>query len=342
MAKTMVWTKDKIDILKLYLEQGLSGPDIAKKLKISTDSLDHTIRRYNLSQFRKKIERAQIFDLEELDDSNYIELKEKAILRWNIPKTKIPVKLPGKFKTYIILGDVHAPEHDEKSIKAVLKLMDDIKFDGIINIGDFMNLACISHWNKTKHKTLEGKRLKYDYIVGNALLDEFDKRLPVNAKKYFFKGNHEVWLDELIEEVPALDGLFDLESGLKLKQRGYTIFPYNHIESFGRLKITHGIYTGVNPAKIHVVKTLSNILVGHLHSPEMCLVHSPAKEVSVVGYVIGCLCNMSPDYLKNKPSNWAHGIAILYLFPDNSFDVNLIRLVNHKFIYNGKLYDGNK
>ena len=337
----LTWTKEKITLLKAYLEGGLLSKDIASKLKMSTDSVDGAIRRYNLSKF-KKVEELPVLDLDELSDKDFDEQKEAAKLQWKVPVSKLPANPNNKFRTYIIVGDVHIPEQDEVAVKSVLSLMDDIKFDGIINLGDYLNLSCISHWNENKHKTLEGKRLKGDYISGNALLDEFDKRLPKGAEKHFLMGNHEEWMGQLIEKYPALDGLFDIESGLKLDERGYKVYPYNEIVRFGRLCVTHGIYCGTTPARTHASKLLSNVLVGHTHSPEMCLIHSPAKEVSVVGYVNGCLCHMSPDYMKSKPSNWATGVAILYLFPNGWFDVNLIRIVKGRFVYNEKLYDGNR
>ena len=337
----LTWTKEKIELLKAYLSGGLPSKEIAIKLKMSTDSVDGAIRRYSLAKF-KKVEELPVLDLDALNDKDFEEQKEAARLQWKIPTTKIAANPNNKFRTYIIVGDVHVPEQDDVAIKSVLSLMDDIKFDGIINLGDYLNLSCISHWNENKHKTLEGKRLKGDYISGNALLDEFDKRLPKGAEKHFLMGNHEEWMGQLIEKYPALDGLFDISSGLKLDERGYKIYPYNEIVRFGRLCITHGIYCGTTPARTHASKLLSNVLVGHTHSPEMCLIHSPAKEVSVVGYVNGCLCHMSPDYMKSKPSNWATGVAILYLFPNGWFDVNLIRIVKGRFVYNEKLYDGNK
>lgn len=337
----LTWSKDKITLLKAYLEGGLLPKDIAVKLKMTPDSVSGAIRRYNLNKYRKE-EELPVLDLKELDDRGFDELKQAAKLQWKVPTTDISKNPKNKFKTYVIVGDIHVPEHDSVAVNSVLKLMDDVKFDGIINIGDYMNLSCISHWNENKHKTLEGKRLKNDYVHGNALLDEFDKRLPEKAEKYFLTGNHEDWLNQLIERFPALDGLFDIDSGLHLTERGYKITPYNEIVRFGRLCITHGIYCGANPAKTHATKLLSNILVGHTHSPEMCLIHSPAKELSIVSYVNGCLCHMSPDYMKSKPSNWATGFAVLYLFPNGYFDVNLVRIVKGRYVFNGKLYDGNK
>jgi predicted phosphodiesterase len=280
-------------------------------------------------------------DLTVLNDENFELLKKEAKLKWKVPTSKIPANKKKDFKTYVIVGDIHVPEQDDLALNAVFNLMRQEKFDGIINIGDYMDFSSISRFSKGKNKTLEGQRLKNDYIKGNAILDVFDELLPKNAEKHFLTGNHEVRVNALIEEYPMLEGLFDFETCLRLKERGYKTYAHNDIVKFGRLNVVHGIYCGANPAKSHATKLLSNVLTGHLHSPEMALIHSPAKEVSVVGYVNGCLCSMSPEYMAGKPSNWSQGIAILYVFPDGQFDVNLIRIVKHKFVYNNNVYDGN-
>jgi predicted phosphodiesterase len=336
----LFWTNERIEILKAYLSGGILSKDIAIKLKTSTDSVDGAIRRYKLAKFRK-VEEIPVLDLKELDDDNFEELKEAAKLKWAVPKSKIPANKKKNFKTYIIISDVHVPEEDEGALNAVYKLISDLKFDGIINLGDFMDFGSISRFNKGKNKTLEGQRLKKDYIKGNAILDVFDRLLPVNAEKHFLLGNHERRLDVLVDEFPMLEDLFSLESCLKLSERGYKVYPHNEIVKFGRLSLVHGIYCGANPAKTHATKLLTNVLIGHLHSPEMALIHSPAKECSVVGYVTGCLSHISPEYMQNKPSNWAHGVAILYVLPDGQFEVHLCRIVKNKIIYNGKIYDGN-
>lgn len=337
-----VWTNEKLNLLKEYLREGLTVPEIADKLNSTYDAVKNAMNRYKLRNLPTTNSNNPVVDIEALTDTNFETLKQQAKLQWSVPKTS-DVKRNSKnkgFKKYIIVGDVHVPEQDDATMNAVFKLMKNEVFDGIINIGDFMDFNSISRFSKGKNKTLEGKRLKNDYIKANAILDTFDKLLPKNAEKYFLQGNHEFRLNALIEEFPMLDGLFDLESCLYLKERGYQVYPHNEIVKFGRLNIVHGIYCSANPAKVHATKLLSNVLCGHLHSPEMALIHSPAKEVSVVGYVNGCLCSMSPEYMQGKPSNWSQGIAILYLLPDGQFDVVLIRIVKHKFVFNNVLYNG--
>ena len=222
--------------------------------------------------------------------------------------------------------------------------MDDISFDGFIILGDYMDMSPISHWLKHKRKTLENKRMLTDYIEGNKLLDEFDKRLPKSCDKRFFYGNHEDWYYQLIEEYPALEGLLEPKIELKLEERGYKVYDkINHIERIGRLSFTHGIYHQQNFVKKHIDELKTNVIIGHLHTPRMRFASSPAREIAISGYSIGCLSDLAPAYQKNRPNSWVHGFGVVYFYDNGGyFDVDIKRIVKGKFIFNDKLYNGNK
>ncbi len=49
MSKKL-WTKEKIDVLKMYVEAGTSYRQIASKLNLSYDTIEHAVRRYNLKE----------------------------------------------------------------------------------------------------------------------------------------------------------------------------------------------------------------------------------------------------------------------------------------------------
>lgn len=267
-------------------------------------------------------------------------------LNWEIKKSNVKSK-PGKgFKSYLVIADTHVPYINQIATKSVLSLMDDIPFDGFILLGDYMDMAPISHWLQKKNKrlALENQRMKADYIEGNKLLDEFDKRLPNDCDKRFFYGNHERFYYDLVEELPALEGYFEPKTELKLKERGYKVYDtINHIERIGRLSFTHGMSKSTKYfLKWHIDEFKTNVLHAHNHSPRMRLTNSPAKEIAIAGYAVGCLCDLNPDYWKNKPSQWAHGFAIVYMFDNGFFHVDLKRIIKGKFIYNNKLYDGYK
>ncbi|MHA2012735.1 MAG: metallophosphoesterase [Candidatus Helarchaeota archaeon] len=339
-----IWTKEIIEVLTTMLRNGESRKNIAKKLNVTRDALDGAIRRYDLqghyvqkNYVKKYLDNT---DFKILDEENFKELKKNAKLKWKISSSKRKKKNKD-FEVALFIPDVHIPHENKPACKAVLKLMKDVTFDKFLIMGDFLDYGAISHWNKNKHRTLEMKRLKDDYISGNVLLDEFDKYLPQKCDKYFLKGNHEVWIDDLLEEIPALEGMVEPETQLFLKDRNYKIYEYNQLAKIGRLYATHGIYAGVNPIKKHLDELKVNIIFVHTHTLGMRLSSSPAREIAFSGYNAGCLCDLGPDYMKNRPNSWTHGFAIGYFYPNGFFDIQLIRIVNGKFILNNKIYDGN-
>jgi transposase-like protein/predicted phosphodiesterase len=340
-----VWTEDKIDMVKTYLRNGMTTKQIAKKMDVSLDSLGNAIRRYDLSEHKVPKQSTSKYveniNFEELDDDMFDEQKQKAMIKWKIKKPK-KSKVKKNFEMALFWPDTHIPHHDEKSCSAVLQLMNEISIDKFVIMGDYMDFGCISHWNKNKHRTLELKRLKTDYIEGNALLDAIDSNLPKKCDKYYLKGNHEVWVKDLLEEVPALEGMIEPETMLHLTERDYKVYDYNDLVKIGRLFVTHGMYAGGNPIKKHVDELKVNIAFGHTHTLGMQLFSSPARDLAFVGYNVGCLANLSPDYMKNRPNSWVHGFAIGYFYPNGHFDMQLIRIIDGKFIFNGKVYEGKK
>jgi hypothetical protein len=342
----LFWDNEKIQILITYLRNGVHKREIARKLNTTMDAVSNAITRYDLkqhciqkpcvSQFLESI------DFEDIDDKNFAETKKKAILQWKIAKSKKQASLKGKYEIGILWPDTHIPHQNDSACKAVLNLMSDIKVSKFIIMGDYIDLGCISHWNQNRHRTLELKRLKEDYIVGNALLDEIDKRLPVNCEKHYLEGNHEVWSNDLLESMPQLEGLIEPASLLKLAERKYKFHNYNDLLKIGRLYLTHGIYAGGNPIKKHVDELKVNIVFAHTHTLGMSLFSSPAREIAFAGYNVGCLCDLSPDYMKKRPNGWTHGFGVAYFYPNGYFDVQLVRIIDGKFIFNNTVYDGNK
>lgn len=331
-----IWTKEKIDLLKAHsANPNLSKQDIAKIFKVTCDAIDHAQRRYNIKHdFIKSVT---------ISKKPVNQLPEIKPINWKIATSKKQIKGSKLFKTYIVTADYHVPYEDESSVKIILQLIDDINPDGFILLGDYMDMESVSHWLQNKKKTLENKRMQSDYEDGNRLLDEFDKRLAKNCDKRYFYGNHERFYYDLIENLPALEGLLDPKIELKLKERGYIIYDdINHIERIGRLCFTHGMYHSQNYVKAHIDKFQTNVIHADMHSPRFQCAESPAREIALVGYCIGCLCNLSPSYMQNKPNKWSHGFAVIYFYDNGFFDVDLKRIVKGKCVFNGKMYNGNK
>lgn len=341
------WTEHVLKYIISKRQEGVSYVDIVPLLK---EYFNITVTPKRLGEVVRnkcdllKIEKPKIIKLPTKTIQTVNSLPDIEPVNWKIAKTSIKPNAKKRFKTYLITADHHVPHFNVEVVKSVLKLMDDIRFDGFILLGDYMDMEPISHWlhESRQNKTLENKRMVQDYIEGNKLLDEFDKRLPKGCDKRYFMGNHERWYWDLIQKIPALEGLLDPSIELKLKEREYEVYPVNDIQRIGRLSLCHGQYHSVNYVKKHIDEFKTNVLHADLHSPRMRFETSPAKEIAIAGYCIGCMCDMNPDYMKNKANKWSHGFAVLYMYENGFFDVDLKRIVKGRFIFNNKLYDGNE
>jgi hypothetical protein len=205
--------------------------------------------------------------------------------------------------------------------------------------GDQLDFSCISHWNLDKLRQLEGKRLKSDYDHANRILDRHDKIFK-SKQVYWLTGNHEDWLDQLYDRFPALEGLLDIESNLRLKERGYKIIPLNSYAKIGKLFYIHGISTSTNHARTTLQQVGRSVVYGHIHNVQVHTAVSPIDSNEIHRATsLPCMCDMKPPYLKNRPTNWSNGFGIAFIRPDGCFQHHIIDIIKGKFIgLNGKEY----
>src|SRR5262249_9222411 len=105
------------------------------------------------------------------------------------------------------VGGVKKPIHNNKAISAMMNFVSDFKPDIFVHGGDGLDCGAVSHWNRGKRKSVEGLRLVEDAReMRGALLDPLEEVLPEKAQKVYHIGNHEKWLEDILEEYPGLEG----------------------------------------------------------------------------------------------------------------------------------------
>lgn len=247
-------------------------------------------------------------------------------------------KLVGKG---MAIFDVHYPYHDKASINVVLQAIQIIKPDTFIFGGDQLNLDCISHHNKGKVKLLENRRIGRDFTgFQKDILGEIELRLPKSCKKYFMIGNHEYWIDRLIEDNPQLEGLMEVQNNLNLTD--YTIVPFNEILSIGEMSFIHGIYVNKYHAEKHARIYQKMLFYGHLHTNQVYTSIAPTTSLPKQAVCVGCLCNRNADYMRNRPNDWLHQFLIWFMFDDGTFIYQTPIIINGKTVINGRVINGNE
>lgn len=238
----------------------------------------------------------------------------------------------------IVLPDLHYPY--QINLRPVEKFIRDIKPTHLIYLGDQMNMDAVCHWIEDKKRPLEGKRLKEEYDGMNEILDRMEAIAGEKTEYIYFEGNHENWVEQYLDHYPNFEGMIEVPENLHLKYRKYKWIPFNRWYKIGKLYFIHGYYTN----KYHAEKTARafkrSVMYGHTHQFQVYTDVSPVDLGDAhTAMSIGCLCDLNPDYWKNKPSNWTHGFGLAYIWPNGNFNMYFIKIVDGHFIFNNKLYD---
>ena len=255
-----------------------------------------------------------------------------------------------KLKRLVFLTDEHFPYvipavHDIKSPKketALLKFLKDFDPHYVVQGGDALDLEVIAHWNKSRPRITEGKRLKPVYDEYNGILDQRAKACKSLEKHIMLQGNHEAWIEALLDEQPAFEGMVEVQSNLNLKSRGIQWIEQRKHAKIGHLYFIHGDYkrgyTAAYAAKAIAGIYGKNVLFGHFHANQVFSAATPfdSQPYQVTG--VGCLCNLNPIWRRNESSAWTNAFWAGYLLPNGDYHGHTINIINNQFVYDGQLY----
>jgi predicted phosphodiesterase len=249
-----------------------------------------------------------------------------------------------KLEKWLVVSDVHRPFHNKVLWSKLLQLIKDLgnSLYGIVLAGDFLDLYTLGSYNSESLANLSGLTLQDEYIDGLEGMDDLNKVLRKNAKKYFLFGNHEDRYFRHIKEkdnakyggalLNPIEALYLYENGWEVK----TDWMSDYFTLGEHLDVIHGIYTSVHSAKTHLDKTNHSVIFGHTHRVQ-CY-HSGNKAA----YNIGGLYDIKSKGFNYMPrlqrQTWANGFAIVNINDEGEFYVEQVNVWNDCFLAEGKMY----
>jgi predicted phosphodiesterase len=240
----------------------------------------------------------------------------------------------------LVLPDIHIEEGMDQTIAAAaLQFGQWWKPDETIILGDLINFDYISHYTEKDGIAREGKRLKADFGMARMILKTISGF--TSGKKIFTLGNHDMRLDIWVRQHPQIEGLLSLDYNLNLKQEGWDVINEGKVYKIGHAKFVHGWYWSKYHAHKTVVETGDNIFYGHVHDVQ-AYSKSNIDRQPIMGQSLGCLCNLNPEYKKNRPNCWVNAFGVFYFFSNGQFNHYIPIIVNSRFNFAGKIFDGNK
>jgi len=238
----------------------------------------------------------------------------------------------------LVLPDVHLElGMSTEAVETALNFGEYFKPDETVILGDFINFDYISHFVEKDLIARENKRLFKDFGNANAILNIIQGF--TKEKTTYLIGNHERRLDVWVRQHPEVEGLISLKLNLKLKDRGIEAVPEGAIYKVGHARFTHGWYCIQYHAKRSVEYAGDNIFYGHVHDVQSYSKPN-CEQLPTIGQSLGCLCELNPEYMRNKPNRWVNAIGIFYLDAKGVFTYYVPIFINRKFIWNGKTFGG--
>jgi len=253
----------------------------------------------------------------------------------------------GVVKRVIVTPDKHFPLHDQKAINVVCKAIEIVKPTTYVDLGDTGEWEHFSthYWKGRSAKPMEDliPLLDKDIKAVNKGMNQIDRALnKVNCmERHFVQGNHEVWLDKFVTRYPYLEH-YKTEIALKLDKRGYDYHPYNRkkLLKLGKLRFTHGKFTSKYHAFKHLDVYGKSIMYGHTHDLQR---HTKTYEGGTISaWSLGCLKDIEADedWLGGRLTNWNHAFAIVDIYNDDNFNVEIVEIINGKTSLWGELIEG--
>ena len=251
-------------------------------------------------------------------------------------------------KRVLVTPDKHFPLHDQPAINCLKKSIKIIKPDVYVDLGDTGEWELFSnhHW-KTLDRPPDNlliPMLDESVKEVNKGMDQIDKCLnKVGCKeRHFVQGNHEVWLDAYA--IKHTRPRFLTQNALKLDERGYEFHPYfRKIPlKIGKLNFTHGHKTGMHHAKAHLIMYGESVIYGHTHDLQRHTHTGLGGTISA--WSLGCLKDIvnDEDWLRGNLTNWNHAFAIVDIYKNDDYAVQIIEIIKGRTSLWGELIDGNR
>jgi hypothetical protein len=236
--------------------------------------------------------------------------------------------------TTLFFGDAHAePGQDLTRFQKLGNFITARQPHNIIDLGDFVSLSAISHWDASKKLTMEGRRYEEDVQIGRAAYNEVFRPLENLRKKQRrtksriynptiikMDGNHEGWLDKYLEQNPAMAGYVNLNRDLGLAERPVDIYPYKARILLNDINIMHAPLAGndMPVSGLHIpYKALqrfnTHIVMGHYHRSETASIRRTDAKHSSRAIICPAFFDGQPHYLSpNAPVISNSGILLIH------------------------------
>ena len=238
--------------------------------------------------------------------------------------------------TAAIIGDLHIPFQDQRALREVELFLGELQPSLILYVGDIADFYELSKFDKNPART---DTLQKDMDAVDAMFKRHNNLCP-DARKILLFGNHEDRLRRYLcgdgKPIASLDSN-TVEYQYNLAENGVEWVAQDEVVMVNdRFMVSHGDIIRAHSA--YTAKGMSDKHGGsgiHGHSHRLGSYYKRNRFGVYGWWENGCLCTLTPDWISWP--NWQQGFSLVH-FSRDRFWVEVIQIINRKFVYAGKLY----
>lgn len=237
----------------------------------------------------------------------------------------------------LIIPDAHSHVgYDNDRFSWLGEFIADEMPDHVVCLGDGFDFPSLNRHAPSSQKL--GRKVLAELAHGR---DAFERvRAPISKKLRrsrrkgprwtYLRGNHDEYLDRIVEDRPELEGLISADS---LPLAGWDVIPYRETTKIGGVAFSHNFPAGVqgapiggvNIARSMILKGFMSSVCGHVHT------YSYAEETrwdgsKLFGLCAGCYVH--PGYREGWNRNtfpmWWRGVVVIDDLTDGFGDVRKV------------------
>lgn len=239
-------------------------------------------------------------------------------------------------KIHLVIPDSHAlPGYDNRRYDYIGHLINDIRPDVVVDIGDWFDMASLCSYDKGK-KSFEGRRYHKDIEAGVEAQDRVktivDRQKRKRPRYIRTLGNHENRIQKLINISPEYDGLISLDDLLS-KEYNWEQYDFNTPVEVDGIHYCHSFPSGAmgkpiggeNIGRMLIQKKHVSCTQGHSHLLDYA-VRSTIDGRKISGLSVGCYLDYTPDFAASTSHLWDRGVVIKTQVEDGCYDFRFVSL----------------
>ena len=250
-------------------------------------------------------------------------------------------------RTHLVIPDAHAtPEESNRRAEWIGHLINDVKPDVVVNLGDGADMASLCSYDKNT-KNFQGRSYKKDIECFHDFQDRLwavvrrqKKRSPETV---YLIGNHEQRIERACSIQPELEGTIDY-GDLNLSE-WYNKVVWYEGSTPGTIEIdgvvyAHYLVSGVSGRPISsenmgaalINRCYNSVTVGHNHTLDFA-VRTRRAGNKILGLCAGVCQEHSPNFAGAAANLWWRGVIVKRNVSDGVYDPQFISLDSLKKEY---------